>query len=39
MIDILMTVGAALLSGLVMYFFGYRKADKARTVKADRVSG
>lgn len=30
MIDILMTVGAALLSGLVMYFFGYRKADKAR---------
>jgi hypothetical protein len=33
MIDILMTVGAALLSGLVMYFFGYRKADKARTVK------
>jgi hypothetical protein len=33
MIDILITVGAALLSGLVMYFFGYRKADKARTAK------
>lgn len=33
MTDILTTIGAALVSGLVMYFFGYRKADKAREVK------
>ena len=31
MIDLLTAIGAALASGLVMYFFGYRKADKART--------
>lgn len=30
MIDLLTTIGAALISGLVMYFFGYRKADKSR---------
>ena len=33
MIDILATVGAALLSGLVMFFYGYRKADKVRDAK------
>lgn len=33
MIDILTAIGAALASGLAMYFFGYRKADKAREVK------
>jgi hypothetical protein len=33
MIDLLTTIGAALLSGLAMYFFGYRKANKARATK------
>lgn len=33
MIDLLTTIGAALLSGLAMYFFGYRKAGKVRTAK------
>lgn len=33
MTDILTTVGAALVSGLVMYFFGYRKAGKAHKAK------
>jgi len=33
MIDTLITIGAAIASGLVMYFFGYRKADKARSAK------
>lgn len=33
MIDTLTTIGAALLSGLVMYFFGYRKAGKVRGAK------
>jgi len=30
MIDLLTTIGAALISGLAMYFYGYRKADKTR---------
>lgn len=33
MIDLLTTIGAALLSGLVMYFFGYRKAGQTRTAR------
>jgi hypothetical protein len=33
MIELLITIGAAAVSGLVMYVFGYRKADKAREVK------
>jgi len=33
MIDLLVTIGAALASGLVMYFFGYRTAGKARATK------
>jgi preprotein translocase subunit YajC len=33
MIDLLMTIGAALLSGLAMYFFGYRRAGQTRKVK------
>jgi hypothetical protein len=33
MIDIVITIGAALVSGLVMYFFGYRKAGKVRGTK------
>lgn len=30
MIDLLAAIGAALASGVVMYFFGYRKAGKTR---------
>jgi len=33
MIDLLMTIGAAILSGLAMYFFGYRKAGQTRKAK------
>jgi hypothetical protein len=33
MTDIFVAIGAALVSGLVMYFFGYRKAGKARGTK------
>lgn len=33
MIDTLITVGAAVLSGLAMYFFGYRKAGQARNAR------
>jgi len=33
MMDLLVTIGAAITSGLVMYFFGYRKAGKARAAK------
>lgn len=33
MIDLLTTIGAALLSGLVMYFFGYRKAGRTHTAQ------
>ena len=33
MIDLLTTIGAALVSGLVMYFFGYRKAGTTRKAK------
>lgn len=33
MIDLLITVAAAIGSGLVMYFFGYRKAGKVHKVR------
>jgi hypothetical protein len=33
MIDLLTTIGAAFLSGLVMYFFGYRKAGQTNTTR------
>lgn len=33
MIDTLITIGAVIASGLVMYFFGYRKAGQVRTTK------
>lgn len=33
MVDLLVTIGAALLSGLTMYFFGYRKAGQTRTTR------
>lgn len=33
MTDLLMTIGAALLSGLAMYFVGYRKAGTTRKAK------
>lgn len=33
MIDMLMTIGAALAGGLAMYFYGYRKAGKVQEVK------
>ena len=33
MIDILITIGAALASGLAAYLLGYRKAGKVRAAK------
>jgi uncharacterized protein HemX len=33
MIDLLAAIGAALASGVVMYFFGYRKAGTTRKAK------
>lgn len=33
MSDIFTTIGVALFSGLMMYFFGYREAGKARKAK------